>query len=204
METGLNIQIIIGSTRQSRFSEKPARYIFDELQKKENINAELVDLRDWPLPFFDEPMSPFRINGNYSNELAKKWSAKISEADAFIMVAPEYNHGYTAVLKNAIDWLGHEWKDKPVGFVSWGSAGGARCIEQLRQVVIELKMHPIKSSIHLPFEVYMGAMKETVPVNPDIFKPIREGFGGDRVETFFTELIHLGHIFKSAREVVPA
>jgi len=204
METKLNIQIIIGSTRQNRFSEKPARYIFDELKKKENVNVELVDLRDWPLPFFDEPMSPFRLNGNYSNEMAKKWSAKINEADAFIMVAPEYNHGYPAVLKNAIDCLGHEWKDKPVGFVSYGSAGGARCIEQLRQVVIELKMHPIKSSIHLPSEVYFGAMKENVPVPTEIFQPIREGMGGDRVELFFNELIHLGGIFKGVREAVAA
>jgi len=200
MEKPLHIQLIIGSTRQNRFSEKPARYLFDELKKKEDVNVELIDLRDWPLPFFDEPMSPFRLNGNYSNEMAKKWSAKISEGDAYIMVAPEYNHGYPAVLKNAIDWLGHEWKDKPVGFVSQGNAGGARCIEQLRQVVIELKMHPIKSSIHLPPEVFFAAMKENIPVNPEIFKPIREGIGGDRVELLFTELIHLGRIFKNARE----
>jgi Predicted flavoprotein len=75
------IQVIVGSTRQNRFSEKPARYIFDELKKKVDIRAELIDLRDWPLPFYDEPISPASNKGNYSNDLGKKWAAKISEAD---------------------------------------------------------------------------------------------------------------------------
>lgn len=144
-------------------------------------------------------MSPFRLNGNYANPLAKQWSEKISEADCFIMIAPEYNHGYTAVLKNAIDWLGHEWKNKPVGFVSYGNAGGARAIEQLRQVVIELQMHPIKNALHIPLDVYRAAMAEQLPVNPDIFKPMHDAMGMDRFEMFFHELIRLGRIMKAAR-----
>jgi NAD(P)H-dependent FMN reductase len=195
----LTIQVIIGSTRQNRFSEKPARYIFDELRKKENIHVELIDLRDWPLPFFDEPISPVSNKGNYSNDLGKKWASKVAEADGYIMVTPEYSHGYPAVLKNALDWVFAEWNNKPVGFVSYGNAGGARAIEQLRQVVIELQMLPIRSAIHLPVEVYLAVRNESVPVNPELFKPLREGVRGDRVETFFKELIKLAKTLKASR-----
>jgi NAD(P)H-dependent FMN reductase len=196
----LTMHVIIGSTRQNRFSEKPARYIFDELKKKENIQVELIDLRDWPLPFYDEPISPAMNKGNYSSELGKKWAAKISEADGYIMVTPEYNHGYSAVLKNALDWVFPEWNGKPVGFVSYGNAGGARAIEQLRRVIVELQMVPIRSAIHIPPEVYLAVRNEKVPVNPEIFKPLREGMRGDRVETFFNELINCAKTLKAAND----
>ena len=196
----LTIHVIIGSTRQNRFGEKPARYIFDELKKKENIQVDLVDLRDWPLPFFDEPISPASNKGNYSNDLGKKWASKVAEADGYIMVTPEYNHGYSAVLKNALDWVFPEWNGKPAGFVSYGNAGGARAIEQLRQVVIELQMVPIRSAIHIPTEVYLAVRNEKVPVNPELFKPLREGTRGDRVETFFNELINCAKTLKAAND----
>jgi len=195
----VKIQVFIGSTRQNRFSEKPAHYIFDELKKREGVEVELVDLRDWPLPFYDEPISPAANKGNYVNELGKKWAAKVGEADGYVMVTPEYNHGYSAVLKNAIDWVFPEWRNKPVGFVGYGNAGGARAIEQLRQVVIELQMVPIRNAIHVPPEVYFPVMKEKVPVNPDFFKPLREGMRGDRVATFFNELITMANTLKAAR-----
>ncbi|MGA9407243.1 MAG: NAD(P)H-dependent oxidoreductase [Bacteroidota bacterium] len=196
----LTIQVIVGSTRQNRFSEKPARYIYDELKKKEEIQAELIDLRDWLLPFYDEPISPAVNKGNYSNALGKKWASKIGEADGYIIVTPEYNHGYTAVLKNALDWVFPEWNEKPVGFVSYGSALGARAVEQLRQVVIELRMIPIRNAVHIPSDVYMAVAKEQAPVNPDLFKPLREGMRGDRVEAFFKELMDLAKTLKAARE----
>ena len=199
-KTPLTMHVIIGSTRQNRFSEKPARYIFDELKKKENIQVELIDLRDWPLPFYDEVVSPAVNKGNYSNELGKKWAVKVGEADGYIMVTPEYNHGYSAVLKNALDWVFPEWNGKPVGFVSYGNVGGARAIEQLRQVVIELEMVPIRSAIHIPTEVYLAVRHEKVPVNPELFKPLREGMRGDRVETFFDELINCAKTLKAAND----
>jgi NAD(P)H-dependent FMN reductase len=198
-KNSLTLYVIIGSTRQHRFSEKAARYVFDELKKKEDVQAELIDLRDWPLPFYDEPIAPAMNKGNYSNELGKKWAAKIGEADGYIMVAPEYNHGYSAVLKNALDWVFPEWNGKPVGFVSYGNAGGARAVEQLRQVVIELQMVPIRSAIHIPAEVYLAVRNENVPANPELFKPLREGMRGDRVESFFNELINLAATLKAAR-----
>jgi NAD(P)H-dependent FMN reductase len=195
----LKIQIIIGSTRQNRFSEKPANYLFEELKKKEGVEAELIDLRDWPLPFYDEPIPPAANKGNYANPLGRVWANKIGEADGYIMVAPEYNHGYPAVLKNALDWVYPEWNKKPVGFVSYGSVLGSRAIEQLRQVVIELRMVPIFSSIHIPVEVLMAVRSATHPVDPVLFQPLREGRAGDRVERFFNELIDYAKILKAAR-----
>ena len=161
--------------------------------------AELLDLRDYPMPFFDEPMGPAMLKENYSHESVKKWAAKIKESDAFIVVTPEYNHGYPAVLKNAIDSIFPEWNNKPVGFLSYGNAGGARSIEQLRQVAIELRMVPIRSALHLPIEVYLAVMNEKIPVSPDFFKPMREGIMGDRVESFFNELIAMARQLHDTR-----
>lgn len=156
----IKIAVIAGSTRQNRFSDKPALWIAEEAKKIEGVDAELLDLRDWPLPFYDEPAGPTHLNGNYSNDLAKKWAAKIGEADAFIMVTPEYNHGTSAVLKNALDYVYSEWNNKPVAFISYGSVGGARAVEQLRQVAVELEMAPIRNAIHIPgskfFPILMG------------------------------------------------
>ncbi len=197
----LKIQVIIGTTRQNRFSEKAAHWIFEEARKKEGIEVELIDLRDYPLPFFDEPVGPsmFEImNYEYTNKIAKKWINKITEADGYIIVTGEYNHGYPAVLKNALDYAFKEWNKKAVGFVSYGSAGGARSVEQLRQVVIELQMVPIRNAIHMPAQVYMAVMNEKVPVNPELFKSLKED-RMDRVEIFLNDLIWTTQALKSAR-----
>lgn len=150
----MKIQVIMGSTRQGRFSEQPAKWVMDNLQKQEGVEAELIDLRDWKLPFYDEPVSPGMMEmmkADYVNPLGKKWAAKIGEADGYIMIVPEYNHGYPAVLKNAIDYVYKEWNNKPIAFVSYGGvAGGTRSVQQLRQVVIELQMVPIRNGVHIP------------------------------------------------------
>lgn len=146
----IKIHIIIGSTRQQRFSEKPARWIYEEAKNKEEVEVGLLDLRDYPLAFFNEPTSPSSMKGEYSDPIARKWVQKIGEADAFIIVTPEYNHGYPAVLKNALDYAYTQWNNKPVGFVSYGGVAGARSVEQLRQVAIELQMAPIRNGVHIP------------------------------------------------------
>src|SRR5215470_1798808 len=130
----LKIHIIIGSTRQKRFADKPATWIYEEAKKRQELDVELVDLRDYPLPFFDEPISPARMEGKYSNAIVTTWAQKVAEADGYIIVSPEYNHGYSAVLKNAFDHIYPEWNNKPIGFVAYGNVGGARAVEQLRQV----------------------------------------------------------------------
>ncbi len=199
----LKIQIIVGTTRQNRFSEKAASYILQEAEKLKEIEVELVDLRDYPLPFYDEPVSPSMFEmakHEYKNEVAKKWTKKIAEADGFIIIAAEYNHGYSAVLKNALDYVFKEWNRKAVGFVGYGNAGGARAIEQLREVAIELQLVPIRNAIHIPSEIYLAVMNEKLPINPELFKSLREG-RMDRVENFFNDLIWTTKALKKAREV---
>jgi NAD(P)H-dependent FMN reductase len=143
------IQLILGSTRPSRFGEQPAQWIYNEAKKYEELDVELLDLRDYPLPFFNEAQSPSQPNMKYTNEVAEKWSKKIAEGDGYIWISPEYNHGYSAVLKNSIDYLFKEWSKKPVGFVAYGSVGGARAVEQLRGVAAELEMATVRTAVHI-------------------------------------------------------
>jgi NAD(P)H-dependent FMN reductase len=121
----MTISVIVGSTRQNRFSEKPAQWIHQELRKREAIEAPLLDLRDFPMPFFDAPLPP-AMPGRppYEHDVVKKWTGHIAASDGFIFVTPEYNYGPSAVLKNAIDWVYPEWNRKTAAFVSSGSAMG--------------------------------------------------------------------------------
>ena len=145
------ISVIVGSTRQNRFSEKPAQWILRYLKQRPGVDARLLDLRDYPMPFFDQPVSPATPGREpYENEVVRKWSAAIAESDGFVFVTPEYNYGPAAVLKNAIDWVYPEWNRKAAGFVSYGSAMGARSVQQLRLTLIELQLAPIRSSVHIP------------------------------------------------------
>jgi NAD(P)H-dependent FMN reductase len=145
------ISVIVGSTRQGRFSEKPAQWILQHLKKREGVDARLLDLRDFPMPFFDQPVPPAAPGrAPYENEVVKKWTAAIAESDGFVFVTPEYNYGPAAVLKNAIDWVYPEWNRKAAGFVSYGSAMGARSVQQLRETAIELQLAPVRSSVHIP------------------------------------------------------
>ena len=145
------ISVIIGSTREGRFSEKPARWICQHLKKREGVDARLLDLRDFPMPFFDQPLTP-AMPGRpaFEHEVVQKWTAAIAQSDAFVFVTPEYNYGPAAVLKNAIDWVYPEWHRKSAAFVSYGSAMGARAVQQLRQTMTELQIAPIRSSVHIP------------------------------------------------------
>ena len=147
----MTISVIIGSTRQGRFSEKPAQWILQELRKREAIQAQLLDLRDFPMPFFDQPIPP-AMPGRppYEHDVVKKWTAQIAASDGFVFVTPEYNYGPSAVLKNAIDWVYPEWNRKAAAFVSYGSAMGARGIQQLRETMIEVQIAPVRSSVHIP------------------------------------------------------
>lgn len=150
MTKKLKVQVILGSTRQGRKGEKVAKWIYNLASNREDFETEFIDLKDWNIPFLDDPVPP--MMGEYSNPLIRKWAKKISEADAYIIVTPEYNHGYPAVLKNALDVVYKEWVNKPVTFVAYGGmVGGARAVEQLRQVAIELQMAPIREAIYIPF-----------------------------------------------------
>lgn len=156
----MKILVIIGTTRKNRFSEKPARWIFEEAKKLPDFEIELVDLRDYPMPFYDEAMTPRAIKDQYENEVVKKWVKKIGEADGYIIVTAEYNHGYPAVLKNALDYIYYEWYKKPVGFVSYGTVGGARVVEQLRLVALELQLVPLRQVISIPWQLMLDVSEQ--------------------------------------------
>lgn len=148
-----NVSVIIGSTRENRFSDAPARWIKEHLDRRDGVTARVLDLRDFPLPFFDSAMLP-GIPGRpqYDNKAVQEWTAAIAASDAFVVATPEYNFAPPAVLKNALDWVYAEWRRKPIGFVSWGSVGGARAVQQLREISVELQMAPIRHAVHLPVE----------------------------------------------------
>jgi NAD(P)H-dependent FMN reductase len=141
----LKIQVIVGSVREGCASAPVARWV--QAGASEQIDAELVDLADWPLPMFALATPP--AMGDYKDPLQKRWAAKIGEADGYVLVSPEYNHGTSAVLKNALDYLYAEWNRKPVAFVSFGNTGGARAVEQLRSIAVELRMAPLGEAVHL-------------------------------------------------------
>ncbi|MDZ7726115.1 MAG: NAD(P)H-dependent oxidoreductase [Candidatus Campbellbacteria bacterium] len=145
----INIKIIAGSSRPGRFNIQPANWIFELANNRESVNAELLDLKEIDLPFLDEEKSP--MSGEYSKEHTLEWSEKIKEADGFVFVTPEYNHSFSPVLKNAIDFLYNEWNYKPASFISYGSlAGGARAVEHLRGVAGEIKMYDLRDQILIP------------------------------------------------------
>src|ERR1700736_2733775 len=145
------ISVIVGSTRQGRFSEKPAQWILQHLQKRDGIEARLLDLRDLPMPFFDQPLPPAMPGrAPYEDEVVKRWTAEIAASDGFVFVTPEYNYGTSAMLKNAIDWVYPEWNRKAAAFISYGSAMGARAVQQLRENMIEVQIAPVRSSVHIP------------------------------------------------------
>ncbi len=148
--TKLNIKVIVGSTREARFGDKAAAWITGEIRKQKEIEVEVLDLRDYNMPFYNEPASPSYKQEPFKNEAVARFTKKIAEGDAFVMVTPEYNHGTSGVLKNALDWVYPEWNNKPVAFVSYGSVGGARAVEQLRLNAIELQMAPIRQAVHIP------------------------------------------------------
>jgi NAD(P)H-dependent FMN reductase len=143
----IRIGIILGSTRPNRNGEQVARWVYDNASLRSDAEFELVDLRDYPLPHLDEPLPPSL--GQYQNDHTRQWADKIASFDGFVIVTPEYNHSTSGVLKNAIDYLYAEWNNKAVGFVSYGSVGGARAAEHLRLVAGELQMADVRQQVTL-------------------------------------------------------
>jgi NAD(P)H-dependent FMN reductase len=173
------IQVISASTRPKRFGEKPARWVADHLSARGDLDVELVDLRDYPLPFFELDLPPAYTLREYPNEATARWGRKVDEADGYVFVTSEYNHGYPATLKNALDHLFPEWHRKPVAFVGYGNVGGARAIEQLREVVVELEMAPLRHAVH---------------ILPDVMVPVMrtEGYDASMFESLLPKLEKLG------------
>lgn len=143
----MRIAILTGSTRPGRQSEVVARWVLDIAARRRDAEFELVDIADHALPLLDEPLPP--SFGQYSHEHTRRWAARIASFDGFVFVTPEYNHGYPAALKNAIDFLHAEWNHKAAGFVSYGGLGGVRSVEQLRVVMGELQVADVRAQVAL-------------------------------------------------------
>lgn len=189
----LNIKVIAGSTREGRFSDKAALWIAEEIKKQEGVAVEMLDLRDYEMPFFNEPVSPGFKQEPYKNEAVARFTKKIAEGDAFVIVTPEYNHGTSGVLKNALDWVYPEWNNKPVAFVSYGGVGGARAVEQLRLNAIELQMAPIRSAVHIPGEQYFQVLFGKMDVK-ELFASVSK-----QAETMIPQLLWWTRALKVAR-----
>jgi NAD(P)H-dependent FMN reductase len=144
------LMIVIASTRPGRAGGPVGRWFVERAREHGAFQIEVVDLAELALPMFDEPKHPrFR---DYAHDHTRAWSQLVDAADAFVFVTPEYNHGYPASLKNAIDYLHHEWHNKPVGFVSYGGvAAGTRAMQQLKQVVTAVRMLPVVEAVNIPF-----------------------------------------------------
>ena len=154
----VKLAIIVGTTRAARFGDKPAKWIYEIAAQRDDVTAELVDLRDYPMPFFDEVASNAWVPSQ--NEIAQRWQKKVAEFDGYIFVTAEYNRGVPAVLKNALDYAYPEWNRKPAAFVGYGSVGAARSVEQLRLIAIELQMAPIRTGVHIQGADFMAVWKQ--------------------------------------------
>jgi NAD(P)H-dependent FMN reductase len=158
MEASLRIGVILASIREGRHGEAFAQWILSFAAQRPNVQVEMLDLRDWPLPFYPYRETPVAAAKAFeTGGLARRWADKIASLDAFIVVTPEYNHGYPGALKNAFDHVYDAWNRKAVGFVGYGGfAAGARAVEQLRLVAVELRMVPVRDEVDLRLVGFVG------------------------------------------------
>ena len=161
----MNIGIIVASTREARNGKKIADWVKHVADKHDGAAFKLIDLAEVDLPMFDEPNPP--MMGSYTHDHTKAWAKQVDGLDGFIFVTPEYNHGYPAALKNALDFLYAEWGGKPVGFVGYGVAGGTRAVEQLIPVTVQLNMLPLSHQVNLHIFTQMDENGNFLPTEQD-------------------------------------
>lgn len=187
------IQVILGSTRQNRAGELVAQWITGLAESRSDVDVELVDLREFPLPFFEAPMSPKRELAD--DPRVRAWAAKVAEADGYVLVTPEYNYGYSAVLKNALDSIYYEWNDKPVGLVGYGALGGGlRAVMQLRQVVVELGLVQTHAQVIMPW-VSRAFDENGQP---------RDEMAGRMASAMLDEVVEWAHLLRAKRQAAEA
>lgn len=152
------IAVIIGSTRKTRFADKPAAWLMEKVMDHAELDFELVDLRDFDLPFFDEAASNAWVPSQ--DPRAVRWQETLAGFDGYLFIVAEYNRSITGALKNALDQAYKEWNRKPMAALAYGSMGGARALEHLRSSAIELQMVPLRNAVHIGgsefFKVWTG------------------------------------------------
>lgn len=184
----VKIAVIIGSTRPGRKAEDVARWVMQIASLRSDAIYELVDIRDFNLPLLDEPLPPSM--GQYAQPHTLAWAAKIDQYDGFVFVTPEYNHGTSGALKNAIDFLYKEWNNKAAGFVGYGSAGGTRAVETLRLVMGELQIADVRAQVMLSLFTDFEDFKT--------FKPA--AFQEQAVTTMLDQVVSWSHALQTVRK----
>lgn len=186
------IGVILGSVRPTRNGDKVASWVVEQARQYGAFDVELVDLKDYPLPLFDAPASDFWMPT--PNETAAKWQAKLNQFDGFIVVTAEYNRSIPGALKNAIDWAYKPFMKKAVAYVSYGSVGGARAVEHLRNVMVELQAASVRHGIHIGGSDFAAAYMGQ--------KPWEEVLAGQAPYTkdVFDNLLWWTNATKAARE----
>jgi NAD(P)H-dependent FMN reductase len=188
----VHVAVIVASTREGRFAETVADWFLDLAARRLDIWIDPIDLARTHLPTRLPPRHP--RGGDYPEEV-QPFAERIGRADGFIVITPEYNHGYPGALKNALDLVNGEWRAKPIAFVSYGGvSGGVRAVEQLRQVVVELHMVPMRDSVVLPLA--RQTFGEDGPADPD-------GLIQDSVAMMFDRLVWWSRALAAARRVAP-
>jgi NAD(P)H-dependent FMN reductase len=167
----MKLGIIVGATRQGRQTPKQAKWVYNAAKEMDDVEVEIVDLKDYPMPFFDEPISPRYNPQRDIDPRVQMWLDKIDEFDAYVFVTPEYNHAIPAVLKNALDYITWELNRKPAAVISHGSAGGARAQIQLKVILSESKAVPIP----VPSQLAMAGMSEKIDEKGNLQDVLKKG-----------------------------
>lgn len=188
------IAVIIGTTRDNRFGDRPARWIHAAAAAREDLEVELIDLRDFGLPFFNELSSNLWMPSR--DPAALRWQQKIAEFDGYIFVTAEYNRSIPGVLKNALDQAYNEWNRKPAACVGYGVVGAARAVEHLRLIAVELQMAPTRTGVHLQGADFMAVHQGQKQLDElEHLKP--------NVEQMLEELAWWSGALKTARSSAP-
>jgi NAD(P)H-dependent FMN reductase len=143
------IAVIVASTRTHRFADHPLAWTRSRLAERDDLNVDVIDLREHPLPFYDLPTPPAMAPRHYASDEHRALGERLEAADGFLVITNEFNHAYSAELKNMLDHYLVEFRRKPIAFIGYGNVGGSRAIEQLRQVVAELDMVSIKPTVNI-------------------------------------------------------
>ena len=186
----LKIAIILGSTRPNRNGEAVAQWVLEKAEQRTDAEFDLIDLREVDLPFLNEGIPPSQ--GKYEHEHTRKWSRTIAAYDGYVLVSPEYNHGTSAVLKNALDTVYKEWNNKAAGIVAYGSVKGARAVEQLRLTLAELQVATVRAQVGFALDRDFKDMKAFQP------QPGHE----KELDVMLDQLIAWGNALRGVRESV--
>lgn len=193
MSTAPRLALIIGSTRQQRFADKPADWLVEQAAAREDCTLDRLDLRDFDLPLFDAPASYLYAPASDPKVLA--WQDAIRPYDGYIFLVAEYNHSVTGALKNALDQAYVEWVRKPFSAFGYGSSGGARAVEHLRGIGVELQMVPSKFAAHISgsdmFKVHPLGANAPISDIEDAIKP--------SVAAMFDDLVWWATTLRTAR-----